>query len=130
MTATEPVETGPWSDALDQLRAWDPAWAEACLRMSTGPWRDGVLPRKLVELIALGLNAACTNLQADGTRRQIGRALAAGASREEILVVIKCATVMALHACSLGALILPEEAQAAGIAIERRRRPRRRPATG
>ncbi|MFO1079002.1 MAG: carboxymuconolactone decarboxylase family protein [Reyranellaceae bacterium] len=118
MTATEPVETGPWSDALDQLRAWDPAWAEACLRMSTGPWRDGVLPRKLVELIALGLNAACTNLQADGTRRQIGRALAAGASREEILVVIKCATVMALHACSLGAPILLEEAQAAGIAIE------------
>ena len=117
MTSAEAAETGPWGDALGQLRAWDPAWAEACLRMSTDPWRDGVLPRKLVELISLGLNAACTNLNAPGTRRHLRRALAAGATREEILLVVKCATVMALHSCSLGAPILLEEMQAAGIPL-------------
>ena len=47
----------------------------------------GVLSRKLVELIGVALNAACTNLNPDGTRRHIRAALDAGATREEILFV-------------------------------------------
>lgn len=118
MSEADAGETGPWGNALGQLREWDPAWAHACLRMSTDPWRDGVLSRKLAELISLGVNAACTNLNAPGTRRHVQRALAAGATREEILLVIKCATVMALHSCSLGAPILLEEVKAAGVVLE------------
>jgi alkylhydroperoxidase/carboxymuconolactone decarboxylase family protein YurZ len=83
--------------------------------MTTNPWTTGVLPRKLVELIGVGLNAACTDLNADGTRRHIRGALDAGATREEILMVLKCASVMAIHSCSLGAPILLEEAKAAGV---------------
>ena len=113
--ASGPVrETGPWDDALAQLDEWDPAWAETCTRTVTNPWRSGVLSRKLVELIAVGLNAACTNLNPEGTRRHIRRALAAGATRDEILLVLKCAAVMSIHSCSLGAPILLEEAKSAG----------------
>ena len=108
------AETGPWEAALEQLREWDPAWAEACARMTINPWRGGVLPRKLVELIGVGLNAACTNLNPEGTRRHIRGALDAGATKEEILFVLKCASVMSIHSCSLGAPILLEEAKAAG----------------
>lgn len=119
MTTSVAGETGPWrGEALARLREWDRAWADSCARMSTDPWRDGVLAPKLVELISLGLNAACTNLNADGTRRHIRRALSAGATRDEILLVIKCATVMAIHSCSLGAPILLEEARAAGVKPE------------
>ena len=107
------VETGPWEDALAQLREWDSAWAEACARMTTNPWRSGVLPRKLVELIGIAINAACTNLNPEGTRRHVRAALEAGASKEEVLFVLKCASVMAIHSCSLGAPILLDEAQAA-----------------
>lgn len=107
-------DTGPWEAALEQLRAWDPAWADTCARMATNPWRSSVLPRKLVELIGVGLNAACTNLNPEGTRRHIRRALDAGATQEEILFVLKCAAVMSIHSCSLGAPILLEEARAAG----------------
>ena len=114
-TTTRSAEpTGPWDAALDALRGWDPQWAETCRKMATNPWRSGVLPLKLVELIGVGLNAACTNLNPDGTRRHIRAALAAGASRDEILFVLKCATVMSIHSCSLGAPILLEEAKAAG----------------
>ncbi len=113
--AGESPETGPWDAALVQLRAWDPKWAETCLKMTTNPWTTGVLPRKLVELIGVALNAACTDLNADGTRRHIRAALAAGATRDEILMVLKCASVMAIHSCSLGAPILLEEAKAAGL---------------
>ena len=68
-------ETGPWDNALAQLHEWDPAWADTCARMATNPWRSGVLSRKLVELIGIALNAACTNLNPEGTRRHIRGAL-------------------------------------------------------
>ena len=107
--------SGPWDPALALLREWDPAWAETCVRMTTNPWTNGVLPRKFIELVGVGLNAACTNLNAEGTRRHIRAALEAGATRDEIVFVLKCASVMALHSCSLGAPILLEEARAAGL---------------
>ena len=109
------TESGPWEDAFEQLRAWDPAWAETCARMANDPWRTGVLPRKLVELIGLAVNAACTNLNPQGTRRHIRGALDAGAARDEVLMVLKMASVMAIHSCSLGAPILLEEAKAVGV---------------
>jgi len=111
---TEPI--GPWNlSAREQLRQWDPKWAETCSKMSTNPWSSGVLGRKLVELICVGLNAACTNLNSDGTRHHIRAALEAGATREEILLALKCATVMSIHSCSLGAPILLDEAKEAGV---------------
>jgi alkylhydroperoxidase/carboxymuconolactone decarboxylase family protein YurZ len=108
-------EKGPWDAALEQIREWDPQWAETCLKMTTNPWTSTVLPRKTVELIGVALNAACTNLNPDGTRRHIRAALRAGASREEILLVLKMASVLAIHSCSLGAPILLEEAKARGV---------------
>jgi len=116
LTADQGRETGPWDDpAWPKLREWDLGWAESCLKMTTNPWTNGILSRKLVELIGVGLNAACTNLNADGTRRHIRAALQAGATRDEILLVLKCAAVMSIHSCSLGAPILLEEAKAAGV---------------
>jgi alkylhydroperoxidase/carboxymuconolactone decarboxylase family protein YurZ len=82
--------------------------------MSTNPWTTGALPKKFIELVSVGLNAACTNLNSEGTRRHIRAALEAGATRDEILFVLKCASVMSIHSCSLGAPILLEEAKAAG----------------
>lgn len=111
MASTNP---GPWSDdALSQTSEWDPAWAQACSRMVTNPVRSGVLPRKLVELVSLAVNVACTNLNAEGTRRHIRGALEAGATRDQILFVLKSAAVMSVHSCSLGAPILLEEAKSA-----------------
>ena len=121
-------ETGPWDDALAILRAWDPEWAETCANMTTNPWSSTVLPRKTVELISVALNAACTNLNPEGTRRHIRAALAAGATRDEILFVLKCAALLSIHACSLGAPILLEEAKAAGVEPTPRATPAATPA--
>lgn len=111
---SEAQATGPWDSALNQLRQWDPNWAGACEKMTTNPWTSGILPRKLVELISLAVNSACTNLNPDGARRHIRGALDAGASREEIVTVLKMATLLSIHTCSLGAPILLEEAKLAG----------------
>jgi alkylhydroperoxidase/carboxymuconolactone decarboxylase family protein YurZ len=108
--------TGPWDDpALDTLRELDASWAQACLKLTTDPWTNGILPLKEVELICIAVNAACTNLQADGTRRHIRAALAAGATRDEVLTVVKMASLLSIHSCSLGAPILLEEAKEAGV---------------
>jgi alkylhydroperoxidase/carboxymuconolactone decarboxylase family protein YurZ len=107
--------TGPWDDhALDRLRELDASWAQACLKLTTDPWTNGILPLKEVELICIAVAAACTNLQADGTRRHIRAALAAGATRVELLEVVKMASLLSIHSCSLGAPILLEEAKEAG----------------
>ncbi|WP_372452043.1 carboxymuconolactone decarboxylase family protein [Nocardia albiluteola] len=102
------ADAGPWDGAaLSLLRTWDPAWADACNEMATNPWRSGVLSRKFVELVSVGLAVACTNLDVQATRRHMRAALAAGATRSEILFVIKCATVVSLHSCSVAAPIAP-----------------------
>jgi alkylhydroperoxidase/carboxymuconolactone decarboxylase family protein YurZ len=115
VSADQSEEIGPWNAALAQLRAWHRDWAETCEKMTAKPWIGGVLPRSFIELVGVALNAACTNLSPEGTRRHIRAALKAGATREEILFVLKCAAAMAIHSCSLGAPILHEEAKAAGV---------------
>jgi len=114
------TETGLWGAALETMREWDPRWTEAYAKMSTNSWNSGILPRKLVELISVALNAACTNLNPEGTRRHIRAALAAGATREEILMVLKMSSALSIHSCSLGAPILLEEAKAAGVKLGER----------
>jgi alkylhydroperoxidase/carboxymuconolactone decarboxylase family protein YurZ len=106
---------GPWGSSLDKLKEWDPKGAELLLRVGMNPWSSGVLPLKEVELIFLALNCSCTNLDEAGTRRQIRRALDAGATRDEVLLVLKCGVGLAVHSCSLGAPILLEEMKAAGV---------------
>jgi alkylhydroperoxidase/carboxymuconolactone decarboxylase family protein YurZ len=113
-TATTDQPINPWGSSLDKLKEWDPQGAELLLRAGTNPWTSGVLPRKEVELISLALHCTCTNLDEAGTRHHIRAALDAGATRDEVLLVLKCGVALALHSCSLGAPILLEEMKAAG----------------
>lgn len=114
--ATAKPASGPLTAAaIERLQEWDPQFAQLLEKMTTNPWANGILPRKTVELVGLAVNAACTNLNADGTRQHIRGALDAGATRDEILMVLKMASLLSIHTCSLAAPILLEEAQAAGV---------------
>jgi len=115
------VETGPWdAAAFDILSRWDPAWSASVEKVTNDPWK-GALDHKTVELICVAINAACTNLNEDGTRRHIRKALEAGATREELVTVLKMASLLSIHTCSLGAPILIEEARAAGVTAKEKR---------
>lgn len=100
---------------LGELKILDPSWADQYLKAFSNPWKNGILPIRTIELICVGLNAACTNMQEGATRRHIRAALEAGATREEILMVLKMGSVMSIHSVSLGAPILLEEAAAASL---------------
>ncbi len=99
----------PWEAALGKLRGWDPAWAEQCVKMTTNPWTEEVLPAKFIELVSIGLNSPRTNLNPAGARRHIRAAIEAGANREEILFVLKVASVMSIHSRMFGVPILAKE---------------------
>jgi len=135
VTADHPLaaDPGPWGEALPLIQKWDPQWADSCLHMSISAWTSGVLDRKFIELVSVALSTSCTNLDGQAARRHIRSALDAGATREEILPVLKCATMLAIHSCSLGAPILLQEARAAGPGgsgqLRRSRRPVDRPAS-
>jgi alkylhydroperoxidase/carboxymuconolactone decarboxylase family protein YurZ len=101
--------------AVEHLEQWDAPFAELLKKVVSNPWNSGILPLKTVELVAFAVNAACTNLNADGVRQHIRGALDAGATREEVLMVLKMASLLSIHTCSLAAPILLEEAQAAGV---------------
>jgi alkylhydroperoxidase/carboxymuconolactone decarboxylase family protein YurZ len=109
--------------AIVKLREWDPEWASNYISMTTNPWTNGILPLKEIELICVALEAACTNLNPDGTRLHIRAALRAGATRDEVLEVLKMATLLSIHSCSLGAPIILDEAKAAGVKPQPRSTP-------
>jgi alkylhydroperoxidase/carboxymuconolactone decarboxylase family protein YurZ len=87
----------------------DPEWAKAYSSMSLNPWRTGVFDDRFLELVCVALNASCTTLDATAVRQHIRAALAAGATRDEVLYVIKCATMVSVHALSVAAPILAQE---------------------
>jgi alkylhydroperoxidase/carboxymuconolactone decarboxylase family protein YurZ len=82
--------------------------------MSIAPAVSGVLEPKTVEFIGIAVNAAAARLDAPGVRRHIRRALAVGATREEITTVLQLASMAGLQSMFLGAPILLEELDGAG----------------
>src|SRR5215831_17140852 len=99
---------------VEHLQEWDPQFAQLLAKMTANPWSNAILPRKTVELVGLAVNAACTNLNPDGTRQHMRGALDAGATCDEILMILKMASLLSIHTCSLAAPILLEEAKAGG----------------
>ena len=100
---------GEWNPNWQPFYELDPAWTEAFMAMGTKPMLSGVLDPKVIEFIAIAVDASCTHLYAPGVRRHIRRALDLGASQEEITAVLQCVSVLGIHTMSLGAPILREE---------------------
>ncbi|HEY6397525.1 MAG TPA: carboxymuconolactone decarboxylase family protein [Solirubrobacteraceae bacterium] len=99
---------GLFNPAWDGIHQLDPRWLEEFLAMGADMYR-GVLATKLVELMAIAVDASCTHLYAPGIRRHIQRALAEGATIEEIMEVLKLCGALGVDACEIGTPILAEE---------------------
>ena len=103
--------------SLELLVAIDPGFAEACLEFAVRPWRDGVLPEKVKQLIRLAVNASVTQLHPEATRSAITRALAAAATPAEIVEVLELTSVLGIHTMTLAAPILIDELDNAGAPV-------------
>ena len=101
--------SGNWNPEWESFVRLDPAWAEKAVSMSIAPSVSGALDPKTVELIGIAVNAVGSRLDAQGVRRHVRRAIAIGASREEITAVLQLASMAGLQSMFLGAPILLEE---------------------
>jgi hypothetical protein len=68
---------GLFNPAWDVIYQLDPEWLEQFLAMAADLYRS-VLPPKLVELMAIAVDASCTHLYTPGIRRTVQGALAQG----------------------------------------------------
>lgn len=125
-TNPEPKLKTPVSDALRAAGNWnpnwepfatlDPDWTEKFMSMAMHPKMSGVIEPKVWEFIAIAVDASCTHMYATGVRYHIRKALALGATKEEIAAVLQGVSVLGIHANSIGAPILLEELEAASKA--------------
>jgi alkylhydroperoxidase/carboxymuconolactone decarboxylase family protein YurZ len=92
--------------AWDVLRAIDPEFVEAYVRMAEVPERRGALDPRLRALIALAVDANVTHLDRDGIRVRVLEARESGASDAEILEVLECVATVSVHAMNVGVGVL------------------------
>jgi len=100
--------SGVFNQDWNTIYELDPRWLEEFLAMAADIY-SGVLPTKLVELMSIAVDASCTHLYTPGIRRHVQRALALGATIEEIMEVLKLCGALGVDACELGTPILAQE---------------------
>lgn len=105
-------ERGYWAPFWSGLLETDPDFFEAYLTFSAVPWRNGHLEPKVKELIYTAIDASTTHLYEPGLRQHIRNALRYGATKEEIMEVLECTSVLGIHTCTLGVPVLMEELEA------------------
>ena len=111
-------ERGYWSEGIwGQVLSLDPDFFEAYLNFSAVPWKKGVLPPKIKELIYIAIDASTTHLYEPGLALHIGNALRYGASKEEIMEVLELTSVLGIHTCTVGVPVLVEELKKAGKSV-------------
>lgn len=109
------AERGYWSEGIwEPVLKIDPDFFEAYLNFSAVPWKKGVLPPKIKELIYIAIDASTTHLYEPGLRQHISNALKYGATKEEIMEVFEVTSVLGIHTCTMGVPILMEELKKAG----------------
>ena len=109
---------GYWSEGIwEPVLKLDPDFFEAYLNFSAVPWKKGILPPKIKELIYVAIDASTTHLYEPGLRQHISNALKYGATKEEIMEVFELVSVLGIHTCTMGVPILMEELKNAGESV-------------
>ncbi|KAG9185108.1 hypothetical protein G6011_07652 [Alternaria panax] len=107
--------------------AFDESWARllkhspemfaASVRLTAVPKRTSHLSPKIQALISLAVSAASTHLRIPNIHRYTRAALAAGASREEVVETLCLTSTLGIHASTVGVPILFEVLEERGEAM-------------
>ncbi|MFG1621770.1 carboxymuconolactone decarboxylase family protein [Kribbella sp. NPDC049227] len=93
---------GMWGEALEAMLVLDPELVEAYLKFSSVPWQKGALSPALKELLYVAIDCSVTHLYDHGTAAHMQRALAAGATKEEIAGVLALISTLGVHSLTSG----------------------------
>ena len=97
---------GYWSPVWDDMLKLNPDFFECFVNLSSVPWIAGTLEPKIKEFIYIAIDTATTHLHKEGARIHIRNALKHGATKEEILEVLQCTSILGMHALTEGAPML------------------------
>jgi alkylhydroperoxidase/carboxymuconolactone decarboxylase family protein YurZ len=100
---------GYWNEVCEQLLHLDEEFFEIYSDFTSVPWKTGALEPKIKELINIAICSSPTHLSSPATRIHIQNALRLGASREEILEVLKIVSILGVHTCAVGVPLMVEE---------------------
>jgi alkylhydroperoxidase/carboxymuconolactone decarboxylase family protein YurZ len=101
-------QRGVWSPLWESIARIDPDFLDAYRELSMVPWRKTHLDAKTKELIYIAIDANATHMYLPGVRSHIQAAFRAGATVQEIMEVIECASTLGIHAMNIGVPILTE----------------------
>ena len=99
---------GYWSPFWDDMLKLSPEFFECYLDFSSVPWTTGTLEPKVKEFIYIAIDTATTHLHEEGARIHIRNALNYGATKEEIMEIFQCVSVLGMHALTEGGPMLRE----------------------
>nr|WP_312989095.1 carboxymuconolactone decarboxylase family protein [Comamonas koreensis] len=105
-------ERGYWRPWNAQLLARRPAFLQAYAHYAGYPARSGGLSERMVELVYVALDASASHLFASGLKLHMQKALACGASDDDLLDVL---TLVCLQGAGATAAALGEVAQVYGL---------------
>lgn len=111
------AKLGYWSELWDAILRTSPGFFEAAKNLAAVPWQHGVLEGKIRELIYIAIDSSTTQLYEPALREHIRNALRYGASMEEIMEVFELASVLGIHAYTLGVPALVDELKKARIPL-------------
>jgi alkylhydroperoxidase/carboxymuconolactone decarboxylase family protein YurZ len=100
---------GCWNDAWDELLRLDEDFFEVYSNFISVPWTTGGIEPKIKELINIAISSSPTHLSSPATRIHIQNALRLGATREEILEVLKVVSILGMHTCAVGVPLMAEQ---------------------
>jgi alkylhydroperoxidase/carboxymuconolactone decarboxylase family protein YurZ len=109
---------GTWGPEWDAVLELDPEYLRAFIAFAAVPATARHLDDATRALVALAVDAAVTHLHAAGVREHIRAALAAGATRAQVMEVLECTSTLAIHAMNVGVPVLVEVLAERGIRTE------------
>jgi alkylhydroperoxidase/carboxymuconolactone decarboxylase family protein YurZ len=98
-----------------RLEQASPSAYDAAARFWRSAHTAPALSPRMKELVLVALHATVTTLHADGVRRHVDRALAAGATQQDVLDVLITIVGAANHALYFAVPVLMRELKAAGL---------------
>jgi alkylhydroperoxidase/carboxymuconolactone decarboxylase family protein YurZ len=101
---------GYWHSFWDEMLELDPEIFAAYTAFSSVPWRTGTLEPKVKEFVYIAFDTAATHLYVKGLKLHIENAIGYGATPQEILEIMEIASVIGIHAATVAAPIILEEA--------------------
>lgn len=111
-------QRGYWDDLWAGLLELDPDFFAAYARFSSVPWQGGSLSPKVKEFMYITFDAAATHMYVPGLKLHMRNALRYGAKPAELMELLEIVSVIGIHGSTLGAPVLVEELERAGLPID------------